>query len=362
MTKRAVVIMATRHPQLRHRRADRTRVGGAARLQQPHRLAPDHRPPADRARRGADQVGCVRDFTPQGRQPLREQLLTLSRPRLHLDLLHPRGDGAAAALRRDREAEARHRRRPHVLALAEHLRRRRRAASASSPRWSATACTRRGSRRCASTCSARPRRAPAPRAPRRSAALEGRRSCIVMRAGGPEVLQRAHVHGGRAAGRARCACASGAIGVNYIDVYTRTGTYPPARPPGVPGVEAAGTWSTSARASRALRRAIASPMPARRRAPMPACARWPPTSSCACPSDVDRRERGGGDAQGHDGGVPACSARTACSPATRSSCTRRPAPRAIRRQWARALGARVIGTVGSEGKARIARDTAAKWW
>ena len=38
-----------------------------------------------------------------------------------------------------------------------------------------------------------------------------------------------------------------AIGVNYIDVYLRKGWIPAMLPlPGVPGMEAAGTWSTSA--------------------------------------------------------------------------------------------------------------------
>jgi NADPH2:quinone reductase len=61
----------------------------------------------------------------------------------------------------------------------------------------------------------------------------------VHRAGGPEVLQPADVElAPPAAGEARIRHA--AIGVNYIDVYFRTGLYTPPSYPFVPGLEGAG--------------------------------------------------------------------------------------------------------------------------
>src|SRR3954470_20558564 len=59
------------------------------------------------------------------------------------------------------------------------------------------------------------------------------------RSGGPQVVQRADVElAPPAAGEARIRHA--AIGVNYIDVYFRTGLYTPPSYPFVPGLEGAG--------------------------------------------------------------------------------------------------------------------------
>ena len=62
---------------------------------------------------------------------------------------------------------------------------------------------------------------------------------LVHSAGGPEVLQFEEVPlGPPSRGEARVRHA--AIGVNFVDVYFRTGLYPPLGYPFVPGLEAAG--------------------------------------------------------------------------------------------------------------------------
>ncbi len=84
-----------------------------------------------------------------------------------------------------------------------------------------------------------PRRAP-PRARARapSGALQAR--AVVMRAhGGPEVLRVEEVRvPPPGAGEVRIR--QTAVGLNYIDIYVRTGAYPLLTPPGTPGMEAAG--------------------------------------------------------------------------------------------------------------------------
>ena len=64
-----------------------------------------------------------------------------------------------------------------------------------------------------------------------------------------------------------------AIGVNFIDIYCRTGYFRLLTPPGVPGMEAAGVVTMSARASRTSAPVTASSTPARRSAPTRRCAR-----------------------------------------------------------------------------------------
>ena len=60
--------------------------------------------------------------------------------------------------------------------------------------------------------------------------------------GGPDVLKWEDVPE-RAPGEGEVAVDHAAIGVNYIDVYVRTGRYPLLELPGTPGLEAAGTVS-----------------------------------------------------------------------------------------------------------------------
>lgn len=68
----------------------------------------------------------------------------------------------------------------------------------------------------------------------------GETQAIVMeRHGGPEVLRLQSIPVNRP-GPGEVLIRQRAIGVNYIDVYTRTGYFDLVRPPGVPGMEAAG--------------------------------------------------------------------------------------------------------------------------
>jgi NADPH2:quinone reductase len=80
-------------------------------------------------------------------------------------------------------------------------------------------------------------RAPALPRPGR-AALEGQ-GIVVTRHGGPETLAMGRV-AAPAPGPGEVRLRHTAIGVNYIDVYCRTGFYPLLTPPGTPGMEAAG--------------------------------------------------------------------------------------------------------------------------
>ncbi|MFN7192214.1 MAG: alcohol dehydrogenase catalytic domain-containing protein, partial [Rhodospirillales bacterium] len=61
----------------------------------------------------------------------------------------------------------------------------------------------------------------------------------VSRHGGPEVLENARANV-LPPGPGQVRVRHSAIGINYIDVYCRTGAYPLLTPPGVPGMEAAG--------------------------------------------------------------------------------------------------------------------------
>ena len=86
----------------------------------------------------------------------------------------------------------------------------------------------------------RQRRAEAAPAPRRSARGAIRGSAIVIdRHGGADELKLRDIEA-QPPGPGEARLRQTAIGVNYIDVYVRTGAYPLLSPPGVPGMEAAG--------------------------------------------------------------------------------------------------------------------------
>ena len=69
-------------------------------------------------------------------------------------------------------------------------------------------------------------------------AVEGN-GIVIERFGGPEVMRRQRL-AAPPPGTREARLKHSAIGLNYIDVYTRTGYYPMLEPPGVPGMEAAG--------------------------------------------------------------------------------------------------------------------------
>lgn len=82
-----------------------------------------------------------------------------------------------------------------------------------------------------------PRIVPVPAAPATQA--DEARAVVMVRHGGPEVLELRKVPVTRP-GPGELRIRQHAIGVNFIDVYTRTGYFDLVVPPGVPGMEAAG--------------------------------------------------------------------------------------------------------------------------
>ena len=160
----------------------------------------------------------------------------------------------------------------------------------------------------------------------------------------------------RRRGRARSASGMPPIGVNYIDVYVRKGEYRLIEPPAPLGMEAAGVVLD-------VGDGVAHLLPGDRVAY--ACAppgayvgvRTLPANQVVVLPDEHRRGDGGGaDAEGHDRRIPAASHPPRAGRARPSWSTPRPAASALLLcQWAKALGARVIGTVSTDDKARVAR-------
>src|SRR5512145_922483 len=184
----------------------------------------------------SDQVGCVRDFTLRDGNRVREQLLTLS-DRDHvstyciLDATIPmRSYVATVALKRVTDGER----------TFWH--------------WESTFDPPRGRERefadlvgrdvyeggfAGLRAYLRRNGASAARATSGHAAPLPARGIVVSRHGGPEVLVPAALSAA-APGPGEVRIRQTAIGVNYIDVYVRTGRYPLLVPPAPPGMEAAG--------------------------------------------------------------------------------------------------------------------------
>ena len=87
------------------------------------------------------------------------------------------------------------------------------------------------------------------------------RAIVVERYGGPEVLEFRDM-ALPAPGPGEVLIRHTAIGVNFIDVYCRTGYFDLLTPPGVPGMEAAGVIEAVGPGVRMFPAATASPMPA----------------------------------------------------------------------------------------------------
>ncbi len=220
-------------------------------------------------RRGAD-------FSCATAARMREQLLALSDREHSFRYFLVE---APVALR-DYVAEVRLRpvteRRRDLLRMARASSTRRRASASGSTRFVARGDHRRRLRR------ARRRRcddAPPPRRSRRAVAPGGDGS-----RGGADALRRARRRWNCAAsplpppGPGEARLRQTAIGVNFIDVYCRRGSFTLVPPGGVLGMEAAGVVeSVGAGVANVCGRATASPTPARRRAPTPRCATCPPT-------------------------------------------------------------------------------------
>lgn len=174
------------------------------------------------------------------------------------------------------------------------------------------------------------------------------------RTGGPEVLSREELAVGPP-GKGEVQLRHTAIGVNYIDVYDRTGLYPVAQLPSGLGREAAGAVTALGRGVRGLR-------VGERVAYV-----WPvPGAYCELrnvPAErVVRVPRGISDEQAAALMLKGLTAwflvrRTHRVAAGETLLVHAAAGGVglILCQWARALGARVIGVVGSEAKAELAR-------
>jgi len=95
---------------------------------------------------------------------------------------------------------------------------------------------------------------------------------VIERYGGPEVLHWERLSA-PPPGPGELRIRHTAIGLNYIDVYARTGYYPLVDPPGVIRDGAAGVWSISARRSMASWRRDRVAYAATRPGPMPSTGR-----------------------------------------------------------------------------------------
>jgi NADPH:quinone reductase-like Zn-dependent oxidoreductase len=187
-----------------------------------------------------------------------------------------------------------------------------------------------------------------------AASIETR--AIVMRAhGGAEVLEMGPWNV-PAPGAGEVRLKQTAVGVNFIDVYARRGTYPLVTPPGVPGVEAAGIVESVGEGVHELLagdRVAYAALPAGSYA---AARTLAAASVVRLPDDVSDE-------------AAACLMLKGMTAEYLLHRTHRVAPGEwilvhaaagatglFLCQWARSLGARVIGTVSSEEKARIARE------
>lgn len=191
------------------------------------------------------------------------------------------------------------------------------------------------------------------RPPSRAPASERTKAIVVERHGGPEVLQPREIAlPPPAAGEVLIRHT--VIGVNFIDVYCRTGHFDLLRPPGVPGMEAAGVVEALGSAvsgfSAGERVAYACP-------PVGAyCERrtMAPDLLVRLPDDIDDATAAAGLLKGiaasfllHDV-HPVRPGETVLVHAGAGGIGQ------LLVQWARHLGATVIATVSSDDKARIA--------
>jgi NADPH:quinone reductase len=300
----------------------------------------------------SDQVGCVRNFTLKDGHHVREQLLTLD-DRQHVSTyciveaslplqryvatvqLKPVTDGNRTFWHwqssfttppgRERELSelvGRNVYEAGMTALAAHLRRR--------PRAGRFAQAHSG------------------------AALEAP-AIVLAGQGGVEML-RATTRRAEAPGSGEVRLQQNAVGVNYIDVYVRTGAYRGlVEPGGVPGFEAAGTvldvGSGVTRFAPGDRVAYAS---------LPAGAytgvrTMPADSLVRVPDEVDDETAAAAMLKGLTAEYCLFRLHRAAAGETVLVHAAAGGLGMLVAQWARALGCTVIGTVGAEGKATVAR-------
>jgi NADPH2:quinone reductase len=178
---------------------------------------------------------------------------------------------------------------------------------------------------------------------------------VIHRTGGPEVLQwEPHDPGAPKPGEALIR--HEAVGLNFIDVYHRTGLYPLPELPAVPGmegagvVEAVGEGVTGIKPGDRVAYAGAPPGAYAEKRTIPA------HRLVKVPESVDLKTAAGMMLQG----MTARYLLKGCFPVTSGTILLIHAAAggvgSIVCQWAKLLGATVIGTVGSEAKAELARQ------
>jgi NADPH2:quinone reductase len=172
--------------------------------------------------------------------------------------------------------------------------------------------------------------------------------------GGPEVLRWEEVEVGQP-GPGQLRVRHGAVGINYIDIYHRTGLYPLPALPWIPGMEGAGRVEAVGEGVTEFkvgdRVAYASP-------PVGAYAEvrlMPADRVVALPDAIDERTAAAMMLQGM---TVQCLLRRTYRVQPGDAILLHAAAGGvglIASQWARHLGATVIGTVGSDEKAELAR-------
>ena len=105
--------------------------------------------------------------------------------------------------------------------------------------------------------------------------------------GGPEVLRWEEVDPGTP-GPGEALVRHEAVGLNYIDIYHRSGLYPLPALPATPGMEAAGVVEAIGPGVSRWPWATAWPMPASRPGPTPRSAAFRPTAWCSSPRAYQR--------------------------------------------------------------------------
>ena len=174
--------------------------------------------------------------------------------------------------------------------------------------------------------------------------------------GGPEVLRLEDVPE-PSAGRGEAVVAIDAVGVNYIDVYFRTGAYK-VKPPFIPGLEAAGTVVSVGAEVATVKvgdRVAYTSIPGA----YAECAAVPAQRLVALPQGVTSKQGAATMLQGMTAHYLAVSTRPL---APGHTCLVHAAAGGVGLllcQIAKRRGARVIGTVSTEEKARLARQAGA---
>ena len=185
------------------------------------------------------------------------------------------------------------------------------------------------------------------------------RAIRIHETGGPEVLQLDEVERRRRRARARRRLRHHAIGVNFIDIYHRTGFYPTPTCRSRRAAKARAKSSRSGRPSRASRPATASPMSGRP-APTPRSATSTRNSSSSCRERSPTRPAAAMMLKGLTAQYLLRQTYRVKEGDTILVHAAAGGVGQILCQWGKALGATVIGTVGSPEKAKIAKKAGAK--